>query len=319
MKVFLTGGSGFLGRHVIQRLSREGHEICGIARSEKSAKIQKQLGARVVSGSLNDISTWQDELLGQDVLIHCAAPVEFWGPWEKFYREITLATRELLEAADRAGVRKFIYISSESVLQDVVPLVGINESFAYPENPNSSYGKAKKLAEEEILKFETQTEAVILRPTFIWGPGSENVENILDKARSGGFVWVDQGRTPIETVHVENIAEAIALACTKGRNREIYFVTDDQPVTVRQFFEKLFEVEEVPAPRVSLPNWIVQFVATLVEKLWSSLGLKTAPPISRFEWSFVGMPRRYDITRIKQVLGYQPVLSIEEGMSQMKG
>ncbi|HEX6289390.1 MAG TPA: NAD-dependent epimerase/dehydratase family protein [Herpetosiphonaceae bacterium] len=316
--MFVTGGTGFLGARLIQRLVREGHQVRALARSASSAEMLRHLGAQPVHGSLDNVAEWADSLRGQDVVIHCAAPVEFWGPWEKFHREITLATRQLLDHAARMQVGRFIYISSESVLQDTTPLVGIDETFPYPAEPNSYYGKAKKLAEIEVVNHRSEMTCIILRPTYIWGKGEKTSKNIEDKIKAGQFAWIDQGRCIIEMVHVDNVVEAIMLACAVGRDKQIYFVTDDAPVSFREFFTALLATRGIVPPSRSLPQLIARPAATLAEGIWRGLRLKSPPPLSRFEWSFVALPRAYKLNKIKQELGYRPIVSREMGLQEMQ-
>ncbi len=317
MNIFVTGGSGFLGKRLIKRLINDNHNVIALARSDSAQKTIEQLGVKVIKGNLDNINEWEAQLLGQDIVIHCAAPVEFWGSWDKFYQEITLATKNLLISASRMNVKRFIYISSESVLQDVFPLIDIDETYPYPAEPNSYYGKAKKLAEEEILDFSTNMKCIILRPTYIWGKGDKTPQTLAQKVKSGQFLWIDNGKCVIETVHVDNLVEAISLACVKGENKEIYIVTDDEPITVRDYFTKLFKISGINPPNTNLPSFIVNPLASVIEATWKLFNIKTAPPLSRFEISFVAMPRKYNISKVKRELGYKPIVTRERGLQEM--
>jgi 2-alkyl-3-oxoalkanoate reductase len=317
MNIFVTGGSGFLGQRLIQRLIRDNNHVTALARSDSSRQILEQLGAKTIRGALDNISQWEMQLAGQEIVIHCAAPVEFWGAWEKFEREITLATKHLLIAATKMHLQRFIYISSESVLQDTVPLVNIDETFPCPDRPNSYYGQAKKLAEQEILNLQTDTKCIILRPTYIWGKGDKTPKTLAAKVKSGQFIWVDNGDCLIETVHVDNLVEAISLACVKGTDKAIYLVTDDDPITVRNYFTEIFQIQKISPPTKNLPSSIAKPLAVLVESIWKILNLKTPPPLSRFELSFVAMPRKYNISKIKRELGYRPIVTRAQGLLSM--
>ena len=318
MKVFVTGGTGLLGSRLVPRLAREGHTLLGLARSEASAEKVKGLGAAPVRGDLQGVEAWAAALEGVEVVVHAAAPVEFWGPWERFYEGITRATERLLAAASAAGVRRFIFISSESVMQDRAPLIGVGADHPPASEPNSFYGRSKKLAEEAILAFEGPIERVILRPTFIWGPGSGTAALLAEKARGGQFMWVDQGAHPFEAVHVDNVVEAIVKSLSAGKSGRAYLVTDDTPTTTRAFLGAMIEGEGVPVPKASMPGWLVRPLAGLVEALWRLLRLRAAPPLSRFEWAFVGMPRRYDISATREELGYAPVVAQAEGLKALR-
>lgn len=187
MKIFVTGGSGFLGQHVIRKLRKEGHTIGALARSTTSSKIVESLGATPIIGDLNQVSSFASALGGYEAVIHCAAPVEFWGPWEMYQEGIIDATLSLTRECNRQGLQKFIHLSSEAVLQDTKPLLDIGEDFPYPQVPNSDYGQAKKIVEERLMELPGPMKIVILRPSFIWGPGCPAFTEISEKVRTKQF------------------------------------------------------------------------------------------------------------------------------------
>ena len=317
MKIFITGGTGFLGQRVIRRLRQEYSDISGLARSSGSSKMLEALAVNPVLGSLENIDQWKDGLSGVDVVIHCAAPVEFWGSWDKYQKGIVEATEALFLAAEREGVKRFIFVSSESVLQDRKDLMDIDESEPYPESPNSFYGKAKMLAEQFILARNSPMESIIIRPTFIWGKGVKALDTLIEKVKSGGFMWIGHGKSFFEMVHVDNAAEAIALACVKGTHRNVYFVTDGNPQPVKVFLTKLLATRGIVPPEKSIPKGIAEMLAGMVENVWRTFNIRTYPPITRFDLAFVAMGRKYRIDKIKKDLGYEPVVSEQDGLKAM--
>ncbi len=317
MKIFITGGTGFLGQRVIERLQKEGFQLIGLARSENSVNVLKTLHVEPILGSLENIDAWKHKLENIDVLIHCAAPVEFWGSWQKFENGIVTATKKLYNTAKENTVKRFIFISSESVLQDTKNLIAIDETEAYPKEPNSYYGKAKMLAEQFILAQDDVMTSIILRPTFIWGKGMTALDTIIDKINSNDFMWINHGNSLLEMVHVDNVAESIYLACTKGENNAIYFVTDNNPQTVKEFLTKLIATKGIIPPKKSIPKGLANFIATIVETIWNLLSLKKDPPITKFDVAFVAMDRKYNISKIKEELGYKPIITESEGLKMM--
>ena len=318
MKIFVTGGSGFLGSELIERLLREGNIVYGLSRNSQTATNFKKKGVIPVEGDFSNISNWEKSLQEMDAVIHCAAPVEFWGKWELFENDIVNVTKNLLQASDRNRVKRFIYISSESVLQDKKPLLDIEETFPYPQEPNSFYGKSKMLAEMEILNYQGSVHCIILRPTFIWGKGVKALDTMIEKIKSNQFMWINKGVCPIETVHVKNVVHAIVLSLTKGNNKSIYNITDDSQTTAKEFLSSLIETKGIKVPDKNMPGFIASLAAVTVEFFWKLFGINSAPPLSKFELSFVYMPRRYNIQKIKNELGYKPIISIAEGLIEMK-
>lgn len=318
MKIFLTGGSGFLGQRLIARLQQEGHKVTALSRSPKSDATLNALGATPLRGALTDIDVWQGALKGQEVVIHAASPIEVWGDWKDFERDIVRASLDLYNAAARHHVRRFIQISSESVLQGAGPLLDVTESHAYPAEPNSFYGKAKMQVEQGLLAHTTGTECIILRPTFIWGQGGEQLDKVVDKVKSGQFMWVDHGDVPMEMVHVDNVVEAVRLALTQGLAGQVYWVTDGRPMSAREFLGALLHTRGVEAPAKSLPGGLARPVAACMEAVWRLLGLRSVPPLSRFQLDFIALPRRYDLGKSQRELGYTPVRTFEQGIAEMQ-
>jgi len=318
-KIFITGGTGFLGQEVIKRLNKENFEISGLARSDHSKNKLLALGVEPVMGDMENIEQWESQVLGKDIVIHCAAPVEFWGTWEKYQVGIVNATKNLYKAAENRNVSQFIYISSESVLQDKKDLINIDETEPYPKEPNSYYGKAKMLAEKYILSQTGKMNSIILRPTFIWGKGVKALDTIIEKINSNDFMWIDKGKNWFEMVHVKNVAEAIFLSITNGQNKdkEIYIVTDDNPQTVRSFLTKLIETQGVKPSDKNIPKWLAYPLANTVEWIWKTFNIKSIPMITRFDVAFVAMSRKYNISKIKTGLNYKPVISENEGLKEL--
>jgi nucleoside-diphosphate-sugar epimerase len=248
--------------------------------------------------------------------VHAASPLPSWEPWAHFEQGIVVATRALAHAAARAGVRRFVYLSSESVLQQRAPLLGVDGSTPVAARPNSFYGRAKKEA-EAALRATSGLDVVILRPTFIWGEGCAAFDEVSAKVEQGLFVWVDGGRAPFEAVHVDTVVEATVASLTRGRPGATDLVTDDEPTTFRDFWERILALRGVPAPRRSMPGWLLRPMAALLEALWRGVGARRPPPLTRFELAFAAMPRRYDVSRTWSELGVRPVLRREEGFARL--
>lgn len=315
MRIFVTGASGFLGRRVIRRLSNENHTVLALTRKKEQAERFHELNITPVRGSLEKIRDWAEALSGVDIMIHLAALIDTWGSWETFYRNITESTLQLVQEAELRGVKRFIYISSESVLQDGKPLLDIDENHPYPAIPSSFYGRAKMLAEQAIMRQNGRMESIILRPTFIWGEDSKQILDMITRAKKGKLPRMDKGESMFEHVHVENVADAIVKALTLGRNKQIYFITNEEPMPVKQFFEQLLRAAGAPVPRASLPSRPLYRIARWMETLWPLLDVKGRPPFTRFEIEFLSLPRRYNIEKAKRELQYKPTVTFQQGVS----
>lgn len=222
MKIFLTGGTGFLGKHVVQRLLKEDYELYILTRKPQDNLLFKNPKITMIEGSLETIQDWKLYLQNVDVVVHMAAPVVFGGKWSFYKKSIVDSTKQLFDASESSGVEKFIYISSESVLQYKKDLLWIDESEPYPKLPNSYYGKSKMLAEKKIFSTFFQMTRVIIRPTFILGEAVDGLKTMAQIIQAGGFMWINNGDLSMEMVHVDNVAQAIALAIEKANQDNIF-------------------------------------------------------------------------------------------------
>lgn len=317
MKIFLTGGTGFLGKHVVQRLLKEDYELYILTRKPQDNLLFKNPKITMIEGSLETIQDWKLCLQNVDVVVHMATPDVFWGKWSFYKKSIVDSTKQLFDASESSGVEKFIYISSESVLQYKKDLLWIDESEPYPKLPNSYYGKSKMLAEKKIFSTFFQMTRVIIRPTFIWGKAVDGLKTMAQKIQAGGFMWINNGDISMEMVHVDNVAQAIALAIEKTNQDNIFFITDDAPKSTKRFLTDMLGIIGVTPPNKSMPKSLAQPVAVLIEGIWKLFHFKKYPPLTRFDLSFISMNRAYNIDKIKSTLGYQPIVDYDTGIKKM--
>ncbi|MDR7276301.1 NAD-dependent epimerase/dehydratase family protein [Catenuloplanes atrovinosus] len=327
MNIFLTGGSGFAGGAILRRMVAGGHTVHALARSERAAAAVSAAGGVPVRGDLSDLGepgsrpAWLGALDRIDAVVHAAAFMEFWGPDQRFVDRNLLPARALYQAAVTAGVERFVLVSAASVS------TGDNHASVVDENtdpgrPNIAYSRVKLRTERELLAMpHGRTALVIIRPPFIWGQGmTHTLQGFIDAVRGGRFSWIDGGRHLVDFVHVDNLAHAATLALTNGEHGLICYVTDDSPRPVRDFLTPLLATRDVDVSKAnSVPRAIASPLATVMETVAKVRRSATAPPLTQWMISFVGRDRVYDITRARTRLGYQPEVTVEEGLRRMAG
>ncbi len=317
MKIFLTGGSGFVGGAVISQLGGV-HEFLCMSRSEASDAKIKAFGGTPVRSALGDVG--EKLLEGIDAIVHSAAYVESWGPWKTYWDLNVAGTRQLLTAARAAGVKRFVHIGTEACLFKGQDMRGIDETYPYALNSPYPYSRTKAYAELAVLEAnEPGTfETISIRPRFIWGPGDQTMLPELRKmVESGGFMWIDGGRAKTSTVYIDNVVEGVRLALEKGRGGEAYFITDDEVTTMRKIISGLAATDGLALPDKNVPAWVAGALAFSLEKLARLTGTAKAPMITRFAADIMSRECTIDISKAKSELGYVPLVSIEEGLARM--
>lgn len=317
LRVFVTGGSGFLGRHLLPALVQAGHEVLALARSGRSASTVAELGARPVRASLGEVEVAMLEAV--DVVVHAAAKAEDWGEWADFERVNVAGTAQLLEAARTAGVRRFVHISTEAVHFTGHDLVDIDED--EPVRPDSPFPyAATKARAEQLVRAASDIETLVLRPRLIWGPGDSTVLPVLQKAaRDGSFAWVDGGGQRISTTHVHNLVDAILAALRAGPSGAVVFVTDAETHSARDFLGRYAAAAGTPLPSRSVPGWLLRGAARLLAAAWQRLPLRGPPPITPFAASMLSAQVTIRSRRAEELLGWRPAVDLEAGLAGMAG
>lgn len=317
MRIFVTGGSGFIGGAVIRGLG-DRHQIRAMARSEEAARLVAGLGADPVRCSLQDVDG--AHLGGAEVVVHCAAHVAEWGPFERYRTENVEGTRRVLLAAKEAGVRRVVHMSTESVLFRGDHLRDMDESWPYPRFTPFPYSATKGEAERLALSTDGDGfEVVVLRPVLVWGPGDRAVlPELVAMASRDKFAWLDRGRHRISPTHVENLVHAVELALDRGRGGEVYFVTDGEKLVLRDFLTRYVATAGITLPDRSVPGWLARGAAAVIEPLWRLLRPDAKPPLTRFGTALLSRGITVTSDKAARELGYRPVLSTEEGLRRLR-
>jgi nucleoside-diphosphate-sugar epimerase len=214
----VTGGTGFLGRKLVERLLAEGRTVAVLGRTP--APDLEARGVRFIRASLGDSAAVAAACENSETIFHLAAKVGVWGRYEDFFRINVLGTRALLEGARRHGVKNFIHTSTPSVVYNGRDLANADESLPLATACPSPYPLTKAIAEREVLAAHSPTlRTVALRPHLIWGVGDPHlVPRLLARARAGRLRIVGQGTNRVDMVHVENAVDAHLLAETSLKN-----------------------------------------------------------------------------------------------------
>jgi nucleoside-diphosphate-sugar epimerase len=316
---FVTGGSGFVGGALIERLVREGWDVRALARSERAADRVRELGAEPASGDLDDRGSLRAGAEGSDVAFHAAAKVEDWGDPADFERLNVQGTRNVVDACREAGVRRLVHVGTEAALMAGQPLVNVDEDAPLRPDSPALYPSTKAKAEQLVRAANgEELETVVVRPRFVWGPDDRTLlPQVIEMVHSGRFRWVGGGRHLTATTHIDNTVEGLWLAATRGPAGGVWFVTDGEPVVFRDFMTAWVGTQGVEIPDKSVPAGIATTAARALEWVWRRLNRSGSPPLTRFSVWVSSQECTIDISRAERELGYRPVKTREEGLREM--
>ncbi|MEL7370432.1 MAG: NAD-dependent epimerase/dehydratase family protein [Myxococcota bacterium] len=321
MRAFVTGGSGFVGRNLIQSLVADDIHVFALARSEAAARTVTDLGARVIHGSLDDQSALEEGCDGADIVFHSAAWVKNWGDPKEAERINVGGTQRLLDAAASKKIGRFVHVSTEAVLNGGTPLIDADETWPYPEPQKQPgpYPRTKAESERRVMAAaKAGLPACVVRPRLIWGAGDTAILPMAIAAvRAGRFMWLDGGRHSTSHVHVRNVVHALRLAADKGESGETYFVTDGMTHTYKEFFTAQLKTRGVNPGNRKLPISLAWPLASSCEAIWRTFGLSSVPPINRTEVAVVGLQMTVSDLKARRELGYAPIVDWDAGVAEM--
>jgi nucleoside-diphosphate-sugar epimerase len=317
--VFVTGGSGFVGGRLIERLCAEGHLVRALARSATASELVRARGGEPVAGELADVAAMRAAADGCQLAFHAAAALGDWGRREDFELGNVEGTSNVLQACEEAGVRRFVHVGTEAALLAGKPLVEVDETA--PLRPDSPvlYSATKARAEQAVLAANRDGfETVAVRPRFVWGPGDTTLlPAMVEMTRTGHFAWIGGGRQRTSTTHVENAVEGLVLGATRGRPGNAYFVTDGAPVVFREFVTELLATQGVSPPTRDISKPMAAVLATAGETAWRILPLPGRPPLTRFAYWVSSQECTLRIDKARDQLGYEPPKSIADGLAEL--
>jgi len=317
--VFVTGGSGVVGRHVVAALVRRGTPVRALARSARAAGIVTAAGAEPVPGELGDRDALRRGLTGAAAVIHCAARLEQGGPRAGYLTDNLHRTVEVLESARACGVGRFVHIGAAMCLLGGPPVDGADETWPLREPGYSGYIISKTRADAAVRAANSPGfTTVVVRPGWVWGTVDDpQLRETAQAVRAGKMRLIDHGRHRIVTSHVDNTVEAVVLALRHGRGGSGYYAFDDEPTTVSQFLRDLMHTQGLELPDASLPAPVAHAVAATLSVAWKALRRPGQPPISRLLVTLNSGPFLVSDRLARAELGYRPVTSRPDGLARL--
>ncbi len=322
MKILVTGGGGFIGSNVCRQLLARGDQVTAYQRS--AAEHLEQAGATVIRGCITDANLLGESLRGMDAVIHTAAKAGLSVHYDEFYQPNVIGTGNIIAACLKNGVRKLVFTSSPSVTHGDGDIEGGDESLPYANDYHSPYPATKALAEKMVMAANgPELQTVSLRPHLVWGPGDNHLlPNLLDRARRGKLRLPGPEKL-IDTTYIDNAAHAhlLALDCLETDvdtvGGKTYFISNGEPRSQREIIGGLLKAAGLDVDIQAISPRIAITAGSVIESAWKLLRLKSEPPLTRWSAEHLSTAHWYDISAAKRDLGYEPEISIDEGLKKL--
>jgi nucleoside-diphosphate-sugar epimerase len=316
--VLVTGGGGFLGRYIVEKLL----ELkCGDIRilGRSSQQELKQLGVDVVEGDLRDYDVVKKACENRSIVFHVAAKAGYWGAREDYFSINVTGTDNILKACMEMNVGSCVYTSSPSVAYPPTKHIeNMDEDAPYPASYLAYYPESKAVAEQHVLQHNSETlKTTALRPHLIWGPRDPHLlPRVIERAKQGRLRIVGDGLSKVDMTYVENAAVAHLnaaenLLTTQTAAGKAYFISDDQPVKLWKWINELLVACHAPTVDKKISYNVAYGLGLVMEGIFSFLPASLEPPMTRFVAGQLAFSHYFNISRAKNELNYSPAISPE--------
>lgn len=318
MKVFVTGGTGFIGGEVVRQLRERGDDVVALVRTPEKGKPLTDLGCTLVAGDLADAAALRSGMEGCDALIHAAAMYEVGIPARQhpaMWEANVTGTERVMTAALEAKVPRIVHVSTVGIFGNTHKEI-VDESYEHPGKEFTSYYEETKLESHKIVKrmtAEQELPAIVVQPGGVYGPGdTSQVADLLEEFFAGKLPLLPFPELGICMTHVADIAAGILLALDKGKTGETYVISGPA-TTMREAIEMVAKVSGRKAPKRDLPTGLMKAMipfGPLVGKLMGQ-----PPNLRELISSADGVTFWASYDKAARELGYDP-RGMEEGLRQ---
>ncbi len=320
--ILFTGTSGFLGGRAAKHFASNSSKNTIVAtarRTNRKDELEAQ-GCKFIEGDLLKTAFCEELTKGIDVVVHCAALSSPFGSYQSFYESNFLATKHLLDASIKNGVKKFIFISTPSIYFNFKDRFNIKESDLLPSPLVNHYATTKLLAERYVLDAnEKGIQTIALRPRAIIGAEDTVIfPRILLAYNKGKLKVVGNGKNTCDFTCVINVIEAINCSINAPVNSygQAYNITDGMPLLFWESLNYALTGLDLAPAFKKVPFSVALFAASVAEMKSRLFKSSKEPSLTKYGVGILAKSMTLDISKAKNQLNYFPVMSTHEGINE---
>jgi dihydroflavonol-4-reductase len=310
--VLVTGATGFTGGHLVRSLVADGYPVRVIVRS-RSRAASLPVGVDVREADITDPVAAAAAVEGIGTIYHLAAAYREAAHREDGYRQVNVgATRNLLEAALTAGIDRFVHCSTVGVHGHIATGPATEEA---PYSPGDPYQRTKLEAELLARAYgrDQGLPITVARPTAIYGPGDTRLLKMFRMIANGTFVTLGGRDINYHMVFVDDLVAGLRLLGSHPASvGEVFILGGERYYLLKTITATIARLLGVRPPWIRLPAAPFQVAGSLCEAVCVPLGVE--PPIYRRRVDFFTKNRAFSIEKAQRLLGYEPRVSLEEGL-----
>jgi len=317
MTVLITGGTGFIGSRLALKCMERGDRVTVFSKvnnavEEENRVLLEKVGVNVVVGSMTDKRHVHKICEGIDVIFHLAAAQHEVDVPDQVFRDVNVeGTRNLLETAEKAAIKRFVHGSTIGVFgerQDLIHEDG-------PCNPENIYGITKLEGENVVRSFRKRLPVVIIRISETYGPGDRRLLKLFRAIKKRLFFMIGSGKNLHQPIYVNDLIDGLFRAVEKNEAiGKTFLLVGNQQITTKEMVDTIAGQLQVKYPRFSLPLFPLMATATILEKILRPLAIQ--PPLHKRRMDFFRKSFYFSETKSSKLLGFHPKTNFEQGVME---
>jgi nucleoside-diphosphate-sugar epimerase len=319
----ITGATGLLGSHIAENLRAAGEPVRALVRAGSDTRFLEGLGAELARGDVTDPASLAEALRGVRTVYHAAAQVGDWGPWHRFVAVTIEGTRNMLAAAARAGVKRFLHVSSISayghpdgeglVLDETAPLGVDLHRWSY-------YSRAKVQAEKIAWEAHRRGDVplTVVKPSWLYGPRDRaSMPRLIRAIRAGKAKLLGDGANRLNLTYAGNEAEGCILAATTDKALgQSYNLSNDGVITQAEYVNAIARCIGAPPVTKRVPYRVAYGAAFVMELFGHLFRTKKPPLVTRYSVWLIGRRCFFSADKARRELGWKPTVPYEQGIER---